>query len=551
MRSTEYSLMIVTVVLTIVQIAWPSSRSLPWIRIGGERANATSREEISKRVSDLYSKSQLSVLTATKHFDASLEEAGITIESMNTAKKAISYPMWQRLIPFSSVVISLKRNMPPVITYDDAKVQSFANRVSREGAVASVNAKIVADNGKAKLVPAQPSQTYPASHTVQVLRKFHFNPKTTIRLTAQTAPADRTDKEVETHIEAAQRAIDTPLTLTFESQTAQPDKKTIGSWLAFTEPPTTHKLQIALKQDAVSQYLRSVESKTYKAPGVTKIHTIDDREVDRATGDSGYGILLDKAFVSINTAIHATNKTTLPLSTGTLEPTIEYNRQYSNTDHKLMELLQTVQNAHSNYGISVMELDGRSGNLGGDKQFEAASTYKLFVAYSVLKAIDDGKLHWTDSSAGGRTVEKCFEDMIILSDNACPVDFKSKLGGWQVIETQTHDLGLSTRTKLTGSVLLTTANDLSYFLYRLQNGTLLSAADSDRLLNLMKHQIYRSGIPAGTSLVVADKVGFVDNVIHDAGIVYSATRPYVLVIMTSDSSWTGIADSAQAINAGL
>ena len=550
-KITEYTVMIVVVAITVLQIAWPSSRLLPLVRVGGERVGSSSREQLGRHVTDLYENATLSVRTATKHFDLPLEEAGITIDAANTAKKAASYPFWQRIIPLSSVFISLHRNTAPVISFDSEKAQGLADKVAKEGAVASVDAKIIADKGKAKLVPSQPSKSYPASATVAALMDADYSPATTLELKAIESPAKRGDDAVRQHVDEAQRAIDTPLTLAFESQKAKPDKKTVGSWLTFTETPPAYDLQIGFKQDAVNAYLQSVETKIYKAPGVTKVHTIDDREVDRTTGEDGHGILLDKAFESISVAVRKGSKTTLVLATGKLEPSLEYNRQYSNTDQKLVSLLNTVQSAHAGYGVSVMEINGRSANFNGDKQFETASTYKLFVAYSVLKAIDNGQMHWSDSSAGGRTVEKCFEDMIVISDNACPVAFKTKLGGWQVIENQMHSLGLSGKTSLTGPILLSTANDLSYFLYRLQNGTLLSTADTDLLLGLMKRQTYRDGIPAGTGLPVADKVGFVDNVIHDAGIVYAAKGPYVMVVMTANSSWAGIADTARTINAGL
>lgn len=64
----------------------------------------------------------------------------------------------------------------------------------------------------------------------------------------------------------------------------------------------------------------------------------------------------------------------------------------------------------------------------------------------------------------------------------------------------------------------------------------------------MKRQIYRSGIPAGShGAAVADKVGFLDGYLHDAGIVYSPKATYALVIMSSGSSWSNISDLADAV----
>jgi beta-lactamase class A len=138
--------------------------------------------------------------------------------------------------------------------------------------------------------------------------------------------------------------------------------------------------------------------------------------------------------------------------------------------------------------------------------------------------------------------------MIRVSNNPCAKAFGDRIG-WQNIESQMHGLGLSS-TELSPS-LYTTASDLALFLYKLENGSLLSASDKGRLIDLMKVQVYRAGIPKGTGLTVADKVGFIDSYIHDAGIVYGARGPYVLVIMTSGSSWSAIADAAAQINAFL
>jgi beta-lactamase class A len=542
-------LIALTVLVTAIQVFYPTGRLLPLVRVGDQRVGGNSSEAVSRQLDDLYKGATLSVTTASKKFELQQSEAGIAVDSDRTAKLAADYPFWERLIPYSSVFISLHRNTRPIVVFDEAKLDPFADRIAKEGAVAPVDARIIAKDGKAEVVPSKPAQSYPASEILDVLQVASYSPKATFILKPQTKPANRTDDEVRKHLDEAQKAIDTPLTLTFEGESAKPDKKTIGSWLTFTEVAPAYDLKIELKHDEVAKYSTTTESKIYKAPGTTKIFTIDDREANREIGGTGHGIFMDRAVTAIDAAIQKGSKATLALETGKLEPIIAYDRQYSNTDQKLVGLLNTVAAAHPGYGISMMKLGGPSVNVNANKQFEAASTYKLYVAYSVLRAVENGQMSWSDTVAG-RTAEKCLEDMIVVSDNDCPVAFKTKLGGWATIESQAHAIGVSSRTSLTGPTLLTTANDLSFFLYRLQSGALLNSSSTDRLLNLMKRQKYRDGIPAGTGLPVADKVGFVDNVIHDAGIVYSPKGTYVLVIMTT-STWTGIADAAKTINSGL
>ena len=65
----------------------------------------------------------------------------------------------------------------------------------------------------------------------------------------------------------------------------------------------------------------------------------------------------------------------------------------------------------------------------------------------------------------------------------------------------------------------------------------------------MKRNIYRQGIPRGINAPVANKVGFLDGVLHDAAIVYASTGPYVLVITTDGSSWAHIAELTRQIEA--
>ena len=199
--------------------------------------------------------------------------------------------------------------------------------------------------------------------------------------------------------------------------------------------------------------------------------------------------------------------------------------------------------------MAVTELggSGRSASANGSKQFEAASTYKLFVSYSVLSRIESGAIQWTDT-VNNESVSSCFDAMIVVSDNNCAVALAHAVGGWGVVDNDAWGLGISHGTNLGGDTKYTTADDLDLILQKYQQGTVLNDSDRARLIGDMKKQIYRQGIPAGTGLTVADKVGFVDNVIHDAGIVYGPNGPYVMVVMTSNSSWSAIANVAQQIN---
>lgn len=99
------------------------------------------------------------------------------------------------------------------------------------------------------------------------------------------------------------------------------------------------------------------------------------------------------------------------------------------------------------------------------------------------------------------------------------------------------------------SQVFASASTYKLFVTKLYRGEIWNDDDRDMVIGLMKRQQYRSGIPAGIggNGTVADKVGFRDSYLHDAGIVYSGKGDYAFVIMTSGSSWTAIANASAAL----
>lgn len=171
-------------------------------------------------------------------------------------------------------------------------------------------------------------------------------------------------------------------------------------------------------------------------------------------------------------------------------------------------------------------------SINGDKVMGAASTYKLFTAFSMFMSNE---------------APACLKDMIVYSDNDCPENW----GRWSLVARNANSIG-ATSTNIATMPTETTANDLALFLTKLYEGSLLPENETKELLAYMKIQVYREGIPTGIpDAEVADKVGFLDGVLNDAGIVYSEKGDFVLVILTDGYSWQSIAETASSIYAIL
>ena len=546
-RYAAIGFVVFAAILEVIQLAWPSGRLLPFASVQGQAVGGSSVSVAKERLVKEYAHATVTIKTDTKEFPLSFAQAGVSIDVDRSVKEAASYPLWKRIMPFSLLLTGLVNDTPMYVTFNDTQVNNLATKVQNEGHSEAVNATISVKNGKARLVPATPSKDYPVANVLSAIRHGHYEPKAIIHVSPKTQAAALTDEEVEAQINTVQQGIDKKLVFTLQGKEIKPDARTKGGWLTFVPNEKAEKLTVGIDPESLRKYIESIQGDAYKAPGTTQIHLIDDREVSRSIGSPGRGVDSVKAVAPVREALTANGMLTVELPVADLPAIIAYDKKYSNTDATLADLTQQLATAKGGYGISLMEIDGRSAYANGNKQFVAASTYKLYVAYAVIKEVEAGRMSWSDSM-GSRTVAKCFDDMIVVSDNDCPKAFGARIG-WAKITNMVRAEGISTRTQL-GSAMYTTANDLSYFLYRLEKGSLVSSAGRDRWIDAMKRQSYtRAGIPKGAGGTVADKVGDVDGYLHDAAIVYGSHKTYVLVVMSYGGSWAGIADVANQINA--
>lgn len=248
---------------------------------------------------------------------------------------------------------------------------------------------------------------------------------------------------------------------------------------------------------------------------------------------SGFSIVLAAVVVSfvfpqISTLSQNTEENVDTLSHEFIDISVDYDLiKYQEFVDELATIYQDKEVAITLRHLSDDKYDF---SINGDYVMGAASTYKLFTAYSMYESAQ---------------APSCLEDMIVYSDNVCPENW----GRWNKVTEDAHKIG-ATSTRINTAPTLTTSNDLALFLTKLYDGSLLPDTETSHLVSLMKQQIFREGIPSGIPGVeVADKVGFLNGALNDAGIVYSEKGDFVLVILTDGYSWQVIANIASEIYA--
>jgi len=221
-------------------------------------------------------------------------------------------------------------------------------------------------------------------------------------------------------------------------------------------------------------------------------------------------------------------------------------------DSSIANVVNEFAGSHSGtYKVALTELSGSDEHISidGDVPITTASTYKLFVAYSTILSIEAGNWSWTDVTSTGQDVATCFDLMIEDSDNDSAIALLQHLGN-ATVQADAAKAG-ATNTVFLDDDITSTANDEALLLSKLETGTLpIAVDDAQKWLSAMEANEYRDGIPAGLStMVVADKVGFLDELLHDAAIVYSPKGTYVLVVLTDGATWPDIAALATQIEA--
>lgn len=199
--------------------------------------------------------------------------------------------------------------------------------------------------------------------------------------------------------------------------------------------------------------------------------------------------------------------------------------------------------------ISAMVINlktGQTSSVNADKQFVAASLYKLYVATAVYKLIDEGKINYNTSTGNGYSVNQCLQRMITVSDNDCG-QVLGTLVGWSDQNPMLAGLGFTGTQLSANSDELTTPHDTSLLFKRLYDGTLLSPNSSAHFLDLLKNQRINNRLPAAlpAGTVVAHKTGDLDRNVHDAGIVYSPAGDYVVTLMSD--GWSDITAAAPTL----
>lgn len=499
------------------QLVYPANTSLPRASFGGINLYADGRDEIESKLQGIGSK-KFTAKTDTKLYSQSLGDIGISLDAGKIADDLSDYPLKQRLLPFSLLFYEPTISNDHFVVSDQKKLDAFAARVAAENNTAPVEGSIVMQDGEFTVTHSKAGRDYRSEDIANYFAAYSQESlKNEAYLPYSSVSPVNSHQHLETVAKKARVLAATSLKVTEGVHTFSVTPQALENAISFVAA-ADKKIEISINPHSLAAGLEEAADGVFVAPSPSSAgHELDRQATAEAL--SAQVLAGQKTAKVILKPIGATSAKTYPATSKGLQMLIDD---------------WIASHASLEPAVAFSEINGyqRKAGRDADVSYFSASVYKVFPAWYVLKQIDEGKLSADGIIAGGFNLTDCFQNMIIVSDSKCSEAIVNKYGGWGPIDALASNNGIQGITLASGVTI--TANGMTSFLQKLDGGQLLSAERTNYLLDAMKRQKYRTGIPAGSDGEVADKVGYQPKTYswHDAGIVYHPKGKYTLVILT-------------------
>lgn len=528
-----------------VQFAYPSGRSLPFATVNGTPVGSKTTEEVVPFIENAFRDIEIEIKSGKISQRSKLDSLGASLDTDLTAEQLTTFPWWQRFMPFS--LFWLRPSTSQVyVDFDEGQLGTASDRVAGAMRVEPKNGTVSLDEagavaiGEAKdgmsVEPAKLAAKLKTSRYTFSGAKISVEP--TVQRPAITNDMIKSVKDKISVVLTKSLVIKNSLDATAAHT---PDKSTVVSWIKIGD-----NLELSLDDEKLAAYVNQIAKSQLIPAGTTTVSVVDGTETGRVDAPAGRGVNLAQIKTDITKALFENAASEVAIQFSDLAPRVVYNRSYSSSQAGLGAYVEDVSRG-GNIQVSVRQLSGAGWSASSDagKSVVAASTYKLYIAAVLFDKINAGQMNWHDSVLSSNT-DECLRNMIVHSANNCSEHWISQWGS-RNINSSLYTKGISSATTFTNPTAQTSVNDLTTLLAGLERRTMFNQSDADKLIGIMKQQVYRRGIPEGSRGVVADKVGFLWDYLSDAAIVYHPQGTYVLAIMTKGESWGKIAEITRQI----
>jgi len=397
------------VLFNLAFLIYPRSKTLPTSRVANIDVSNMNKVEIVDELSRVSDNLIVTIKTDKASKDVSLEELGVTIDEAATADIALGHrDNWY--FPVMSWWSVLSQDpIEPIFKVDNEKVAEATDSLVDDFGKKSASASVEVDvNGVPSVKPAVQGYSYQSDNIGKSI-------VSQLSLNNQTVSLEPTVTKPDISTTVAQQAVDK-----YNKLVGQPtnlrlfDKEEVlpasvkSDWYYFEVDEANKDIILTIDNFAVASYVSTLANGVDTPATNTVVSIVDGNETDRTEGEKGE-VLNQAAATELIVASLLNGPDPAKLPSITAQPQVVYDYSYSPTNAGLAKLVNDwVGRQNADYGIVVTELGGQGRNYAyqADKPFVTASTYKMFLAYTIMKEVDNGNMELSDESglAGWKVV---------------------------------------------------------------------------------------------------------------------------------------------------
>lgn len=535
----------------LLQVCYPPRYTLPFARYHNEWYGVKHRNGLAIKEQQAFAAAKVRLRASVGEKEVSLAALGASLREADSFAALHTYPLHWRLVPFS-VLWQWPRVASLPVSFDEAALTQFVAAFAKESHRPPSNAALQLRDGQVIATPAVVGKTVDQAALRAAIERAQYGAAATATIVAperDIAPAATADDLTKVR-QQAESALAKRLQIIVaeRDEVFTPSREQVASWLQIADVDGQTTLQ--LQAPAVERYVAELNKKVARQAGETVVTMLDGREESRQDGAAGEQFDAAAFASQLRAALFEGGQSAeVQLRLVAVPPAIKVVQRYTNSQAGLQAKLQEIGRRY-NVRISLRQLDGAGwqASYRGDESTPSASTYKLYIALRLFEEIAAGRTSW-QASMLDTSVAGCFDRMILHSTNQCAEAWINQFGRRQLNEF-VHQRGISMVTTFTSwDATRTSANDLVRVLAGVQSGTLVNGPHRDKLLDMLRRQIWRTGIPVGTKGWTSNKVGFLWDYVHDAGIVHHPRGTYVVAVMTKGASYGIIAQIIRELEA--
>lgn len=552
-RRYKWWLLVVAVLMVevFVQVLYPPRYTLPFARYNHEWYGFKHRNGLAIKEQRAFAAAKVRLQASAGTSEVELAVLGASLRETDSFEALHRYPLYWRLVPFSILwqwpqVVSLP------VKFDASTVQQYVQEFARAKSVAPKNAAVNIQDGRVVATAAVPGVRIDAKKMIQHITTARYDiiGATSIAVPERSVPPAATAEHLAVVREQAELTVAKQVRITVENRDDifTPNREQIAKWLQITEVNGMPMLQ--LRTEAVGSYVAELNKKVARPAGETTVAMVDGRETSRQEATPGEQVNEADFISQLQSALFTPGRYKyVQAQLIAVPPSIKTTHSYSNSQAGLAAKLREFGRRY-NVRISLKQLDGAGwqASYRGDESTPSASTYKLYVALRLFEELQAGRSSW-ESPMLDTSVAGCFDRMILHSTNQCAEAWINQFGRKQ-LNDYLRQRGISeVTTFVSQDATRTSADDLVRVLHGIYDGRLVNGANREKILDMLRRQIWRKGIPAGTKGWTSNKVGFLWDYVHDAGIVHHPRGTYIVAIMTKGANYGIIAQITRELEA--